>query len=87
MSKSCYYAELYQKKQQATGAALPSFDLFLVFYTLTKDKVFHSPKHKIPLRTWKARWSPLNMVALKLVGDLNAEEMLDVDIRVFDIEL
>lgn len=62
------------------------FHLFLVFNTQMKN--FFTPhKYKIPLGTWKARWSPLSMVALKLVEYLNAEEMLDLDIRVFDIEL
>lgn len=64
------------------------FNLLILFWCSTHSQMiffFILHKSKIPLGTWKARWSPLNMLALKLVGDLNTEEMLDLDIRVFDI--
>lgn len=48
MCKSFHYAELYQKVHQATGADLPSFDLFLGFNSLTNDKLFHSSQIQNP---------------------------------------
>lgn len=42
---------------------------------------------KVPLSAWKARFGPLNIVALRLMGDLNAQEMQNLVIRVFEKEL
>lgn len=60
---------LYQKVHQATGADLPLFDLFLVFNTLTNDKLFHSLQIQNPTGNMKGKMEFFEYGGIEVVGD------------------
>lgn len=53
----------------------------------SKGAIFHSSQIHSPTEHKEGKMGPLNTVALRLMGDLNAQEMQDLVIRVFEREL